>query len=435
MPFPASPASSPPAADRSGATLTEVLMAVMLMGIGVVTLATLFPISILRSIQATQLTNATILRYNAEATLGEFPDLVMDPDFILTTNETVDDPLNAPATPWLDNVYVVDPLGWNLVEPLSTDPTPGIDLTYAALPEVPGTNPQDFFGNNGTGHVKVTRRYGWLLAAFLTELAREITTLPDSWIVQVDAVPTAFTQTSVTLPSSVDLTTIPVYEDVNFNGALDVGEDVNGNGILDSVASRIHLFDSTGRAGQTRNIVDIDPATNSVRWDEFDQDISGTFDQFFPEDRNANGFQDTNALPANFSPERVRILIKDQRYTWMMTVRNNSGVAAINVVVFFKRSFDAASERVYGAAAGNAFNQGSTVVGIDYVGIPKPFLKKGSYVFDAGNGYWYRIQDIVDNEAAQHIDLTIGRTAVASGNSAILLKGVVEVFPIGSLDP
>ena len=37
------------------------------MSIGVIALATLFPISVLRSIQASQLTNATNLRYNAEA--------------------------------------------------------------------------------------------------------------------------------------------------------------------------------------------------------------------------------------------------------------------------------------------------------------------------------------------------------------------------------
>ena len=52
---------------RPGTTLTEVLMSILIMSIGVVTLATLFPIAILRSVQATQLTNATILRYDAEA--------------------------------------------------------------------------------------------------------------------------------------------------------------------------------------------------------------------------------------------------------------------------------------------------------------------------------------------------------------------------------
>ena len=47
---------------RGGVTLTEVLVSLMLMSIGVVTLATLFPLAVLRAVQATQLTSATILR-------------------------------------------------------------------------------------------------------------------------------------------------------------------------------------------------------------------------------------------------------------------------------------------------------------------------------------------------------------------------------------
>src|SRR5215467_1551135 len=52
---------------RKGATLTEVLIALLIMSIGLVALAVLFPISVLRSIKATQFTTATDNRYNAEA--------------------------------------------------------------------------------------------------------------------------------------------------------------------------------------------------------------------------------------------------------------------------------------------------------------------------------------------------------------------------------
>ena len=45
----------------SGSTLSEVLISLLVMSIGVVSLATLFPVSVLRSIQATQLTNAANL--------------------------------------------------------------------------------------------------------------------------------------------------------------------------------------------------------------------------------------------------------------------------------------------------------------------------------------------------------------------------------------
>ena len=52
--------------NRAAATLTEVLMAILIMGVGVVSVFTLFPISILRAIQATTHTNAKILKLNAE---------------------------------------------------------------------------------------------------------------------------------------------------------------------------------------------------------------------------------------------------------------------------------------------------------------------------------------------------------------------------------
>jgi len=42
----------------AGVTLTEVLMSLMIMSIGISSVMVLFPISVLRSAQSTQLTNA-----------------------------------------------------------------------------------------------------------------------------------------------------------------------------------------------------------------------------------------------------------------------------------------------------------------------------------------------------------------------------------------
>ena len=62
------------AADRPGArrgvTLTEVLMSLLVMGIGVVSVATLFPLAVLRGAKATQYTAGTVLKQNAEETLN-----------------------------------------------------------------------------------------------------------------------------------------------------------------------------------------------------------------------------------------------------------------------------------------------------------------------------------------------------------------------------
>jgi Tfp pilus assembly protein PilV len=54
------------AAAHRGATLTEVLMSLLIMSIGIVSVITMFPIAVLRSIQATQLTNSRMMTENTE---------------------------------------------------------------------------------------------------------------------------------------------------------------------------------------------------------------------------------------------------------------------------------------------------------------------------------------------------------------------------------
>ena len=66
------PAALP--ARRDGSTLTEVLVALLIMSIGLVSVAVMFPLSVLRSIKGAQLTAATDARYNAEAMLTVFPN-------------------------------------------------------------------------------------------------------------------------------------------------------------------------------------------------------------------------------------------------------------------------------------------------------------------------------------------------------------------------
>ena len=64
----------------TGVTLVEVLMSLMIMSIGMASVAVLFPISVLRSVQATQMTNSAILKYNVEAFVQMNPSLIFDPD-------------------------------------------------------------------------------------------------------------------------------------------------------------------------------------------------------------------------------------------------------------------------------------------------------------------------------------------------------------------
>jgi type II secretory pathway pseudopilin PulG len=58
------------ARDRSGVTLTEILISIMIMGIGVVSLATLFPLGVLRLRQANRMSRSTYLGQSAGADIG-----------------------------------------------------------------------------------------------------------------------------------------------------------------------------------------------------------------------------------------------------------------------------------------------------------------------------------------------------------------------------
>ena len=91
-------------AERSGVTLTEVLMSLMIMSIGISAVAVLFPISVLRSVQATQLTNAAILKRNAQALLDMRQELVFDPD----GDGNFDEHIGAQQ----ELNYIVDPSGY-----------------------------------------------------------------------------------------------------------------------------------------------------------------------------------------------------------------------------------------------------------------------------------------------------------------------------------
>ena len=105
---------------RVGATLMDVLMSLAIMGIGIVSLAALFPLSIVRSIQATQMTHATNLRLNAEAMLAVYPNLIHDPNFDGNYFEHHDEDLNGNGVfdvgedvngdgQWSRGRYIVDP--------------------------------------------------------------------------------------------------------------------------------------------------------------------------------------------------------------------------------------------------------------------------------------------------------------------------------------
>ena len=88
---------------RTGTTLSEVLVSMLIMSIGVVSLAALFPISVLRTAQATQLTHSVFLRNNAEAAVESNMGLLSNAQLAVPTTMDVGNPN------WI-TYGVIDPL-------------------------------------------------------------------------------------------------------------------------------------------------------------------------------------------------------------------------------------------------------------------------------------------------------------------------------------
>jgi len=476
--------------DRSGTTLSEVLISLLVMSVGVVSVAALFPIAVLRSVQATQLTNAANLRHNVEAFTRILPQVVnVGPDWQPVTNYVVNDlvvaqtetrrktpsavfecianhtspglepdwnfrnggltPLGGPGVTsyWRTyslNNYVVDPLGWHLV-----DPGNALGL-------------RRYLGNRQSTaafHSNVYRfaSYGALNETIATRLAA----LPDSWVQHGESLQFAIDNTvpSVTL------------------------QDLNEN-LIDSVPAA--YYSSTPNSNFVRlTFIDADNKASHTR---YVNGLTGT--------GTAQTVSWTNALPAGFVPARIRVEVYDRRFTWMLSVRRGAGGSAqMDCVVFFNRSYGVEDENVVsavfrkeiGLGADGGFgnvgvdddNNGTTdnpeergwpgsddsprnfvIVQYNSANDP-PFYKKGGYVCDATNLRWYRIidtaeastnipaawtqgftADVQDSAADRFVRLTLevpivetaAQTTTVSGidriGGALMMRGIVDVFPL-----
>lgn len=410
---------------RAGVTLMEVLMSVMIMSIGVVSLASLFPISILRGVQATKLTNATVLRYNAEALIDAFPQpFVFDPDGTLDPNGHI-------AHQRRNRKYVVDPLG----------------SYYATLD---GTGLEGSFGNDGSS-TPVTRipRYHAGLTSQLD--AMNFFSQQDNWTLLYEGIPSSINGARDTI--EIDI------QDIN-SGILTLTE-LQSTVADSATGGRILIYDTTGKQVQVRNITgaSIDENTGEVSLG--------------------------NPLPDNDlydSIAKVRIEILNMQYSYLLTVRRSiaTDVASVDVVVFHRRNFSPEFEAIHqvenfvaewlpgtdgawGFAGvdddGDKDDGGNTDEYAGEAGWPgsddyrrrafrlhyntsveRPNLKKGGYVFDAYNARWYRIQQIVDEEAAlapgaTYADLILDQPiiqTIVSPAGLIVMPNVVQVYPLGN---
>lgn len=424
---------------RAGTTLSEVLISLAVMSIGVVSLATLFPISVLRSFQANQLTNSANLRYNVEAMLSVRPELyaigapweaaksysnspgdMVTPTeltslksppvvFQCTTGGTSDSvepnwnftDLNSTTESggvvWqtfrLQN-YIIDPLGaWNVE---STFRSTGSGNFFGNDGNIP-PNPRSVNGFGNTG----IRVFGGIGATAANDmLAAEAATLPDSWVNQAESFSITYTAGNTSCTLNDLLTDLTNTTPTDSTGLFTV--------------SRIVFYDATGRFSEVRPITSIGALAGmqqTVSW----------------------------ALPSGtvkgltITPVRARIETRERRFTWILSVRRgSSGAAYMDVVVFFRRPFSGKDEQVYPATfsavtdpgydaqpgiAGYDDDQNGTTDDISELGalgsddsarnwivlqynsaLGKPAVKKGGFVTDADNLRWYRILDVVEGD-------------------------------------
>ncbi|WP_166830568.1 type IV pilus modification PilV family protein [Thalassoroseus pseudoceratinae] len=395
---------------RRGVTLTEVLMAILVMGIGVVAVATMFPLSVLKSVRASHLTRAAILCVNARARVQSDPRLLADPDFdgnfkehfsndfnrngIFDRGEVGED-VDGDGNP--DRVrrglYVVDPLGW----------------AYWTDVGISAGVPANVFGHDDDDSAAPFGIRRWSGSALngpapdiLTQLqAEQIVALPDTWeTVGEDAILPASTSTVLQLASTdLDLSVVPL----------------TGNPL-----ARVVLFLSTPNAGPkavTRRIVAVNDTTKTIT-------VSPAI---------------TGVTTANV--DRVRVEFQSPKYTWMLTVHTDMyGVSSADIVVFFNRSFDPLDERLIStpAASGfiNADRNASNVVTINWMAAAnKPNYGQNKFLYSTANGQWYRIVQ-VQAETATSATLVLDRAVSdvpvklpAAEDNAIIPSGVIDVFP------
>ena len=388
-----------PSQGRSGATLTEVLMALLVLGVGVSSLAVMFPLAILRSIEATKLTAATLHRYNVEELIDSFPELPIDPDGI-----------NGAAEHQNTN-YIVDPLGDVTLRTLPGD-TPD-NPTGPAVPFA-GLLPR-FSGSIGGNPIAPLQ-------------AKKIAMLQDSWnnlFEDGDPLVTPIDLVSITIPGAFAATGLTAdYDATTPNNPL---------------VYRVMLFDITGKVSHARTVQTITAATDVVTW--------------------------VGDLPASFVPVTAWLQVQEEHFSWLLTVRRqpttadnsvppiNNEIAAIDVVVFFKREITNAEplstattpvellqESAYELIE-PGFRIGIAEITLDWGTEPEPFFKVGSFVFDPHNAYWYRIVEInEDPNIKTRVTLKLDRGADAASppdtdgdgltGAGVFLKGIVDVYPI-----
>lgn len=398
------------AAARRGVTLSEVLMSLLVMSIGVLGVATLFPLSVFRTIQATQLTNGAQLRYNFEGLTGPRPELIagagvwqafdatllpsysrgdlvvgsspssvfyecvtagqqgaVEPTWAGIGSNTTD--FNAAWTTHLARVYVVDPLGWEAGTKQFVE--------SGFNPTVNQANIRNSFGRKSLSTTPYTR---------LLDSPHRIVRFRGG-AASTAALPSNPSNSVFPFPPFATANTAPFvnYQTASGLGALAsavlpdswiVDSDstdlslpaapVTFVQLLNQSATVVQMFDANGDG-----TLDFTPGTGAeqniiARATLFDatgkQSVVRPLTSVTNPSAGVDQLNWATALPTGFVPVRVRFERFDQRYTWMLAVgrtqsaypnggpyQNNQQATYQNLVVFFRRAYGPEEELIHPA--------------------------------------------------------------------------------------
>lgn len=426
--------------SRRGVTLTEVLMSLMIMAIGVTSVISLFPIATLRSAQATKLTNAALLKYNVETLLQMRPELIFDPD---GDGNLVEHYRGGAA----NRNYVVDPQGFFAIyqeSQLRGTPTDSDNNLVASsfgydITTNQGSPIQRFDGGiaNAFGlALGPTTNLADDVRRALRITAQQVTELGDTWQTDYEFIPdTLVTTTGMPVNNDGSATAgliggvvIPLEVIGDAASATLVPTSLNllptTVAIPDPEWARMVVFSVDGQTSQTFPLLTINGSLVAV-WSET---LAGG-------DVNSNGHLETRALPNSFISDLAgyqvgRVLLQQKKsvdFSWLLTVRRTADgrVRSMDVVIKFGKETELEDERVYTATAGTTTSE----ILIDAT--LQPPIRRGGFVFDVGNARWHRIREYNEENGVVRVVFEKPASPVFAG-PAMVIPSIVDVYPMGS---
>ena len=253
----------------------------------------------------------------------------------------------------------------------------------------------------------ICRRYH---SGYNTGLAAEaLASLPDSWTELAAGPPQAAgfpDQHRVNIDSTTDMTTVGAIALTNLQPG-------------PQVPLRVMLVDQ--RDGQSHTSLINQVSGQTIKWN---RQMPMT---------PAKALQQVN---------EIRVQQQELKYSCLLTVRReNSGAAAVDVVVFLRRSFTLDDERPVGSSTG--FLPGAQAVRVTIPVNSPVTYRAGGYILDATNLRWYQIAAVTELMATEReftlqqpiteFALPTNNPNGPNGRGAILMPHVVQVFHLGDL--